>query len=126
MSERPHDCDEVRSDGQQWRRSAFCTGGQCVEWVESSEVCLLRDSKMTTPNQPTIAMRHTTWESLKTHLLDPDRPAVIRIESLLVTTRIDRWVNVVDIKTGVGLSFNPGEIRDFVQSLAGNRYVTVP
>lgn len=104
-------------------RSAFCTGGSCFEWLELDDMCLLRDSKST--QGETITMRTSTWASLKAHFLDAESADMVQLDSVTITHRSNGWVDVADIETGIVLSYNPEEVRDFIAGLASNRFVAV-
>ncbi len=107
------------------RHARFCTAGSCFKWLALHNVCLLRDSKMAGADQPTITMRSLTWTSLKAYFLDTESADMIQLDSATITHRSNRWGDVADIETGVILSYNPEEIRDFIAGLASNRFVAV-
>ena len=62
----------LRAEGSVWRKSSFCSGGQCVEAIVQNDVIALRDSK--SPHGRVIKFTIGEWatfiDSIKTGEFD--------------------------------------------------------
>ena len=112
---------DMGSAGNRWKR-AWCTCGDCFEFLELDDCVILADSKLRhLDSPPAIPFSLRAWEQF-TELFrtqSMDESAIHQIGSVTITALGNGEVTITNLIDGTELEFSSGEVEAFAAGVRG-------